>query len=84
MIILMLITACALPVPCKATSRSVPAYPQVESFTIGFNDETIQGFCLLIDSRTPEEKSKDGSCSTRVLKLSEQKYRKYTLRSESV
>ena len=59
MIIPMLITACALPVLCEATSRSVPAYPQVESFPIGFNDETIRGFCLLIDSRTPEEKSKD-------------------------
>ena len=59
MIIPMLITACSLPVLCEATSRSVPVYPQVESFSVGFNDETIQGFCLLIDSRTPEEKAKD-------------------------
>lgn len=60
MIIPILITACAAPVVCDVSSRSVPVHPpHVESFSIGFNDETIRGFCLLIDARTPEEKTRD-------------------------
>ena len=60
MIIPMLITANAAPVPRDASSRSVPVHPpKVESFCIDFNDETIRGFCLFIDARTSEEKTRD-------------------------
>jgi hypothetical protein len=54
-----LLAVCFSPVPCSASSRSVPSRPQVESFFISFNKEIIQGFCLLIDARTSEEKEAD-------------------------
>jgi len=59
-VVLPILMAAALsPIPCGASPRTVPARPQVESLPIVFNQETIRGFSLLIDARTPGEKAED-------------------------
>ena len=54
-----ILAACTVPVSGNASERSVPSSPEVETLSLGFNDETIKGFCLFIDARTGEEKAAD-------------------------
>jgi len=53
------LAACTVHASGNASQRSVPSSPEVETLSIGFNDETIKGFCLFIDARTGEEKAAD-------------------------
>lgn len=41
------------------TQRDVPDQPRVEDFRIEFNGDSLKGFCLVLDFRTPEEKAAD-------------------------
>jgi hypothetical protein len=52
-------TACTVPASGNASERSVPPKAAVETLSLVFNDETIKGFCLLIDTRSGEEKTAD-------------------------
>jgi hypothetical protein len=54
-----ILTACTVPASGNASERSVPPKAEVETLSLVFNDETIKGFCLLIDARSGEEKTAD-------------------------
>jgi hypothetical protein len=53
------LAACTVPASGNASERSVPSSAEVETISVGFNDETIKGFCLFIDARSGEEKATD-------------------------
>lgn len=55
----LLMTVCAFPSTGRAEQRCLPRMPAVETLCIGFNDETIKGYVLFIDSRTNPEKTTD-------------------------
>jgi pimeloyl-ACP methyl ester carboxylesterase len=59
MMIPILMALDAFPAAGRAEQRSLPSGPRVETLRISFNDETIKGFVLLIDSRTNSEKDAD-------------------------
>jgi hypothetical protein len=54
-----ILAACTVPASGNASLRSVPSSAEVETLSVGFNDETIKGFCLFIDARSGEEKAAD-------------------------
>ena len=54
-----ILAACTVPVSGNTAERSVPSGAEVETLSVGFNDETIKGFCLFIDARTAGEKAAD-------------------------
>jgi hypothetical protein len=54
-----ILAACTVPDSGNASVRSVLSNVEVETLSVGFNDETINGFCLFIDARSGEEKAAD-------------------------
>ena len=54
-----ILAACTLPDSGNASVESVASSAEVETLSIGFNDETIKGFYLFIDVRSGEEKAAD-------------------------
>ncbi|NLV68742.1 MAG: hypothetical protein GXY14_13815 [Spirochaetes bacterium] len=42
-----------------ANNRDIPEQPAVTEFTIGFNGDSLRGFCLVLDFRTGDEKASD-------------------------
>lgn len=55
----LLITICALPAAGYGGQRVLPVKPEIESLDIRFNNETIKGFVLRIDTRTERERASD-------------------------
>ncbi|HPS56616.1 MAG TPA: hypothetical protein PK514_00795 [Spirochaetota bacterium] len=48
--------------PAPAVSeiqRIIPSLPETEDLNIEFNGDSLKGFCLVLDFRTPEEKKSD-------------------------
>jgi pimeloyl-ACP methyl ester carboxylesterase len=59
LILPIILAVCAVPLSSSGSQRSVPTCPDVETLSVGFNEETLKGFCLYVDARTPEEKAAD-------------------------